>query len=110
MVIEANDIGTAADYEPGEGDPPPTTIAQDQADLIERGKSALREQANRYQRLVNGDVPTANWNATYYGLGDIVWVKDNEGVKTKMRISEQIWSLDKTGEKRTPTFEEYYTE
>lgn len=110
IVVDANDIGTPVGYEPGEGDPPPTTIAQDQEDLRERGRSVLREQQNRYQMLVSGDIPTHNWNETYYGLGDIVWVKDNEGVKSKMRISEQIWSLDRDGEKRTPTFEEYYTE
>lgn len=99
MVIEANDIGDET-----------TTIAEDQEDLRERGKAALREQANRYQRLVTGDVPTQNWNATYFGLGDIVWVKDHEGLKTKMRISESIFSVDRSGQKRTPTFEEYYTD
>lgn len=107
LVVEAEDIGTAADYEPGEDDPPATTILEDQEDLKERGLAELRAQANRYQRLVNGDVPTANWVDTSYGLGDIVWVKDNYGAKSKMRISEQIWSLDATGVVRTPTFEEY---
>lgn len=95
LVIDAADIGTGA-----------TTVAQDQDALTERGYETLADNNNKYIRIIDGDVPQNKWNDTYYGLGDIVYVKDTYGNKIKALISEQIWSSDAaTGESRTPSFE-----
>lgn len=102
LVIEASDVGSAAD----ETDPEKiTTVAQDQKILKAMGKAALQEPSNRYIRLVNGEVPPNKWSSISYGLGDIVMVRDALGNTQKMRITEQIFSSDATGEKRTPSFD-----
>lgn len=67
------------------------------------GRAALYNQ--RPVNLIDGDIPQAAWNDIYYGLGDLVVVKDGLGTRQKARITEQIWSQDQTGFKRTPTFE-----
>lgn len=97
LIVEARDIGSDDT----------TTVAQDQAALVVRGQAALAESNNKYIRLVDGDIATQNWNASYFGMGDIVMVEDSDGAKSKMRITEDIWSLDQNGELRTPTFTEY---
>lgn len=94
IIIDASDIGTGT-----------TTVAEDQADLRERGLDVLADINNRYLMTVDGDIPQTLWNKVYYGLGDIVLVKDTYGNATKCIITEQIWSSDSAGERRTPSFE-----
>ena len=103
LLIEATDIGSAPDVDPSDEDY--TTIEQDQAALRQRGWAELAKLENKYQRLIDGDIPQNMWDFTEFKLGDIVWVKDNFNHQTKNRIVEQIWSVDKTGTKRNPTFE-----
>lgn len=101
LIIEASDIGSSTT----ETDPAKqTTIAQDQAWLTQRGLDHLNLPANKYVNLVDGDIPPADWNDVYFGMGDIVMVKDSKGIKNKMRITEQIWSIDSEGEQYMPTF------
>jgi len=94
LVVDASDVGPDNT----------TTAAQDQAVLSRRGLEALANQQNAYMYVVDGKTPQNNWNATYFGLGDIVWVKDDVGVKTKSRITEQIWSADASGPQFSPSF------
>lgn len=100
LIVEASDIGSPST----ETDPAKqTSIAQDQAWLAQRGIDHLNLPANKYVNLIDGDIPPGDWNDLYFSLGDIVMAKDTHGVKNKMQITEQIWSIDGEGEQYTPT-------
>lgn len=94
LVVDASDIGTGS-----------TTVAEDQDDLTQRGYEILADVNNKYIKAVDGDIPQNAWQKVYYGLGDIVVVKDTYGNKGTAIISEQFWSSDATGQKQVPTFE-----
>jgi len=96
VVVEALDIGADST----------TTVAEDQIALTARGVEVLLSPENRYQQLVDGDALTAD-STTFMaaGLGDILYVRDSNGIKSKVRISEKIWTADEAGQKRLPTFE-----
>lgn len=95
LILDATDIGTDSS----------TTVAQDQAALQRRAMEALADINNRYVRVVDGDIPQNNWSKVAYGLGDLVVVKDNYENRAIARITETVWSSDKEGEKRSPTFD-----
>lgn len=103
ILVEATDIGSAIDEEDPEKI---TTIADDQAALVLRGQEVLAEENNKYIHYIDGKVPQNKWNDTYWGLGDIVMLKDVSGDKSKSRITEQIWSASSSGEEMVPTFEQ----
>lgn len=87
MIVEANEI-------------------DDIPSLTNIGKRALADDSNRLVSMIDGDIPTNSWNDIYYGLGDIVWVKDTYGEKVKMRVIEEILSSDASNPfSRTPTFD-----
>ena len=96
MHVDALDVGG-----PEQG----TTVAQDQIVLEYRGQRALRENNNRYFKMVDGEIPPHQWNKTYYGLGDIVFLKDLFGTKVKMQINESIYTSDAQGDRYAPSFE-----
>lgn len=80
------------------------TTTEERNALTEIGRAVLRDNNNRYYKMIDGEVPRDRWNDTFYGLGDIVWVKDNYGDKNKMRITQQVFTSDHTGESRVPGF------
>jgi hypothetical protein len=69
------------------------------------GFLALRDSANKYQLLIDGEVPRELWDSVEYTLGDKVMVKDNFESRMKARVSEIVWTSDETGLARVPTFE-----
>jgi hypothetical protein len=97
VVVEAREIGDDDD---------PSTRDEQLRALAYRGYQALADANNRYSRLIDGDVPPLSWDEGFFNLGDIVVVGDYYGSTAKMFISEQIWSLDATGERLIPTFQE----
>lgn len=95
VVIEAFDVGADST----------TTVEEDQIVLTQRGLEALNSEENRYQQLVDGSVPQNDDSFSVVGLGDIVLVRDSNGNQNKARIAEKVWTADRTGVKRLPTFE-----
>lgn len=95
LVVPASDVGTDPDTNP----------ADDIPILEARGVAALKEEANKYISATDGEVPYLKWNEMSYGLGDLVRVKDFYGDKQKMRIVEDTWTINESGDvKRTPSF------
>ena len=89
-------------YDVGSAD---TTTAQDIAKLRALGALELAKQQNRHIRMIEGDIPQDSWDKVFFGVGDVVMVKDKYGKRTKSQIVERIWSVDANGPKLTPTFE-----
>lgn len=92
LVVDAKDIG--------EDDTRP--LSEDVNLLKKRGLEALAELKNQYVNMLDGDIVDLEWNLLGT-LGDIVVVKSGID-RIPMRIAEVIWSADRTGVRRTPTF------
>jgi hypothetical protein len=89
MVVDASDITS---------DNPDVTSA-----LEQRGAEALAQQ--RSFRAFDGEI---NPNSTYkygtdYFLGDLVEMRNTDGVTNNMRVTEQIFVSDGEGERTYPT-------
>lgn len=82
----------------------PTTAMYTQA-----GLEALA--ASRTSYIFDGEVSQQSQYTygTDYFLGDLVEEQNSDGVKTQMRVTEQIFSEDSTGEKSYPTLVSYVT-
>lgn len=82
----------------------PTTAMYTQA-----GLEALAAARTAY--LFDGEVSQQSQYSygTDYYLGDLVEQQNSDGVQTKMRVTEQIFSEDSTGEKNYPTLVSYVT-
>lgn len=89
---------------PEVGEDSTTTVAEDRIELTKKGLAALNSEYC-YQQLVDGEVPPNHPSFINVEEGDIVWVRDANGVQSKKRITEKIWTSDSTGDKRFPTFE-----
>lgn len=94
LSVSATDVGDET-----------TTIAEDEAALRIRGQKALAEENNKYQFIVDGDIPPDSWNESFFGLGDIVQVQDMYGIKSKMMITESVRTADSRGYQYLPSFE-----
>lgn len=80
----------------------PEQIALDAA-LAQRGKEALSE--HRPYQAFDGEI---NQNSQYiyqrdYYLGDLVEMRNEEGIGNQMRVVEQIFVSDKEGDRAYPT-------
>lgn len=89
LVVNASDITT---------DNPDVEAA-----LIQRGTEALAE--NRVYQGFDGEI---SQNSQYkygrdYNLGDVIEVRNSDGVTNNMRVTEQIFVQDKQGERAYPT-------
>jgi hypothetical protein len=98
LVAEFSDIGN------GTGDDA-TTVSEDQAMLRQKGRELLALPANKYTRLIDGDIPPQSYTAAKFSLGDLVLLRDTYGNLNRARITEHIWSSDGNETRHTPTFE-----
>lgn len=94
LFIKADDID----------DPSPTVAS---AQMIQRGLDELAK--NRKITAFDGEL---NQNSKYkyetdYNLGDLIEFQNDTGVRTIMRVVEQIFISDKQGDKSIPTLEVY---
>jgi hypothetical protein len=81
------------------------TPAEIDSALIQRGKEALAE--HRAFQAFDGEIRQQN-QYTYgvdYLLGDLVEMRNVDGVTNQMRVVEQIFVSDKEGERAYPTLE-----
>lgn len=90
LIVKADDIDL------------PAGSALDSA-LIQRGKEALAE--HREIQALDGEI---RQNSQYkygkdYYLGDLVEMRNTDGVANQMRVTEQIFVSDKEGERTYPT-------
>lgn len=92
FVVEADDVDTG-------------NIAQDQDILRQMGLRELADVANRYTKLVDGEVPPRAVEKFKPQLGDIVDLMDKYGNPTRSLITELIWSTDAEGSGYSPTFQ-----
>lgn len=90
LIVDANDISTAAGS------------ALD-AELDQKG----RQELSKYKAMqaIDGELPT---NSKYrygvdYELGDIVEMRNDDGLTNRMRVTEQIFVDDAQGERSYPT-------
>lgn len=91
LYVDASDITEAAG---------PTL----QAALQQRGQ----EELSKFKNVVafDGEIPQFG-SYTYevdYNLGDLIEMRNQDGLSTNMRVEEQIFISDATGEKSYPTF------
>lgn len=90
LVVNANDITTES-----------TTDVE--AALIQRGKEELAK-ARKFSAFDGEINQTSQYQADRdYFLGDLVEVRDRDGVTNDMRISEMIYAADQEGERAYPT-------
>lgn len=90
VVVDASDIDTAAG----------AVLAEK---LQQRGKEELSKY--RAMQAIDGELPT---NSKYrygsdYQLGDIVEMRNDDGLTNRMRVTEQIFVDDAQGERSYPT-------
>lgn len=73
------------------------------AAMIQRGKEALAQQ--RSIAAFDGEInPNSNYKyGTHYFLGDLVEMRNVDGVTNNMRVTEQIFVSDSEGERTYPT-------
>jgi hypothetical protein len=90
LYVDASDIDTAAGA---------TLTAQ----LTQKGLEALAAQQTIY--TFDGQIPESGGYqyGTDYNMGDIVEEQDETGFGNRMRVTEQIFVSDNTGEKSYPT-------
>jgi len=96
MMVNADDLENNAD-----GTAP--TAAQITAYLTQRGREELNQK--RSWSAFDGEL---NQNSAYkyeidYFLGDLVDMRNVDGVVNKMRVTEQIFVCDREGERAYPT-------
>lgn len=89
LVVNASDITS---------DNPDVSAA-----LIQRGREALAQQ--RSISAFDGEInPNSNYKyGTHYFLGDLVEMRNVDGVTNNMRVTEQIFVSDGEGERTYPT-------
>jgi hypothetical protein len=90
LVVNASDITLAAG-------------APLDAAMLLRGKEALSE--HRAFQAFDGEInqnSQYNYNVDYY-LGDLVEIRNTDGIANHMRVTEQIFVHDKEGEREYPT-------
>jgi hypothetical protein len=73
------------------------------AALIQRGKEELAK--NRTYQAFDGEI---SQNSSYkygihYNLGDLIEMRNEDGIANNMRVTEQIFVSDKEGERAYPT-------
>lgn len=78
------------------------------AALIQKGKEELAK--NRGTSLLDGEL---NHNSSYkygidYDLGDIIEMRNIDGIVSQQRITEQIFICDSEGERSYPTLSSKY--
>jgi len=90
LVVTATDITLPAG--------PELTLA-----LVQKGKEELAKC--RIVKAFDGEIPQdgSYRYQTDYDLGDLVEVRNIDGLTTVMRVTEQIFSSDKDGDKSYPT-------
>ena len=77
----------------------PTASAQ----MIQRGKQALA-QARKYMGLDGELTSTSQYvYGTHYNLGDLVEIRNSDGLGTYVQVTEQIFTKDAEGERSFPT-------
>jgi hypothetical protein len=94
LYVKADDIN----------DPDPPT-ASDQ--MIQRGKEQLA--LNRQFRGLDGelDISSQYVYGTDYNVGDLVELRNDDGLTSYMRVTEQIFVSDREGQRRYPTLTTY---
>jgi hypothetical protein len=91
LVINATDITT--------GSVPDVSAA-----LIQRGQDELAK-AKTYQAFDGEINPNSSYvYGTDYNLGDLIELRDVDGVTNVMRVTEQIFVSDREGQRSYPTF------
>lgn len=92
LVVNAQDIDLPAG-------------AELQAALEQRGKEELAEHRNMH--LFDGEVPQDGFYiyGRDYSLGDLVEMRNEEGLTAEMRVTEQIFISDAEGVRSYPTLE-----
>lgn len=95
MYVEATSL---------EGTPTPAQIT---ANLLQAGKEALAQ--NTRTATFDGEISeySSFLYGVHYNLGDMVDKRNSDGVSNKMRVTEQIFVNDSTGERSYPTLETY---
>lgn len=90
LPVDANDITT-------------TSVADVAAALQQRGYEELAK--NRTYQAFDGEISQSSQYTygTHYNLGDVVEVRNVDGVTNYMRVTEQIFVDDKEGERSYPT-------
>lgn len=87
------------------GDGQEGSVKQWERNTLRRiGRRELAKLENRRVVMVDGDIPPNLWDDTNLELGTIVTIKDLSGVVGKMRVSEHIVSVNRTGTRHIPTF------
>lgn len=91
LVVNASDIET------------PAGAALD-AEIVQRGKLELSK--HRPVIAFDGEIPQSGSYIyeVHYALGDLVEMRNGDGLSTNMRVEEQIFVSDATGQKSYPTF------
>lgn len=71
--------------------------------MIQRGKEELAK--NRRVTLLDGEISTTSEYkyGVHYNLGDLVELRDDDGARSQMRVTEQIFVSDKEGDRSYPT-------
>jgi hypothetical protein len=95
MLVQASDL---------DGTP---TQAQIATNLLQAGKEALAQ--NTTYAAFDGEVNQFSKYkyGTHYNLGDMVEQRNSDGIANKMRVTEQIFASDSTGERSYPTLTTY---
>lgn len=101
LIVDANDITLPYGTAPG-GVKDAARLAFEAA-LKQRGKDEISK--NRAFQAFDGEIDRNSqyqYQKDYY-LGDLVEVRNTDGVANLMRITEQIFSSDREGERAYPT-------
>lgn len=90
MMVDASDITDAAG-------------ATLNAKMLQRGNEALAGQ--KHTIAFDGEIPKSSSYVydTHYSLGDLVELRNDDGISNAMKVTEQIFSQDDTGEYSYPT-------
>lgn len=74
-----------------------------EAALLQRGNEELAK--NRTYQAFDGEISQHSQYkyGTHYNLGDVVEVRNIDGVTNNMRVTEQIFVMDREGERSYPT-------
>lgn len=89
LVVNASDITAETTDIPGA--------------LLQRGMEELAK--NRVYQAFDGEIPQTSLYkyGTHYNLGDIVEMRNTDGLTNNMRVTEQIFVSDREGERSYPT-------
>jgi hypothetical protein len=104
LMVLANDLNGKGQLPDGQtGEPPTLSPAELRAQLVQRGREALAKQRNFL--AIDGEIdPYGSYQYNKdYELGDIVEMRDLQGVTNSMRVTEHIFVSDASGERSYPT-------